>query len=145
MDFFFSLVNDVDRTKEEIVIYSLFVGGWEKGRLYEQLKKAIKKALERGVKIKLVVDKKTLKESERTLREMDDWNIEIYARKTHVKAVMIDKDKIPYLGSLNPLSYWGKDDIMIRVEADPGSIIKGQIRKALEIIEPPKDEERVKF
>jgi len=145
LDFFSSLVNDIDRAKEEIIIYSPFVGGWEKEKLYEQLKKVIKKALERGVKIKLVVDKKTLKESERTLKEMDDLGIEIYARETHVKAVVIDKDRILYLGSLNPLSYWGKDDIMIRVEAGPGPIIKSQIKKALEIIEPPKDEERVKF
>ena len=94
--------------------------------------------MERVVKIKLVVDKKALKGSEGTLKEMDDWNIEIYARETHVKAVVIDKDEILYFGSLNPLSCWGKDYIMIRVVAGLGPIIKGQIRKVLEIIEPPK-------
>ncbi len=146
LDFFSSLINDIDKAKEEIIIYSPFVGGWEKEKtLYEQLKKAVKKALERGIKIKLVVDKKTLEEAKRALKEMDDLGIEIYARETHVKAVVIDEDKILYLGSLNPLSYWGKDDIMIRVEAGPGPIVKAQIKKALEIIEPPKDEERVKF
>jgi len=50
LDFFFSLVNDVDRTKEEIIIYSSFVGGWEEERLYEQLKKVIKKSFGKSCK-----------------------------------------------------------------------------------------------
>ncbi len=144
LDFFASLVNDINEAKKEIIIYSPFVSGWEQqAAVYKQLESSIREAVKRGVNIKLIVDEKARKESEKTLKNLQNLGIEIYVRATHVKAVVIDGDRILYLGSLNPLSYWGKDDIMIRVEAGPGPIIKREIRSALEIIGPPKDEEKV--
>ncbi|MGQ4894058.1 MAG: phospholipase D-like domain-containing protein [Candidatus Njordarchaeia archaeon] len=142
LEFFSEFIKDVRNAKEEILIYSPFIGFYGKAELtYSQVKTALKEAIKRRVKIKLIIDKKTTKDSKNELKDLQSIGIEIYVRETHIKAVVIDKDKILYLGSLNPLSYWGKEDIMLRVSGGP--IVRKEIRKALEKIKLPRDEERL--
>ena len=140
LEFFSEFINDIKKSEKEILIFSPFIGSWGKAQTtYKQVIKALKDALKKGDKVKVVIDKKTIKEPK--IKELHEMGVEIYARETHVKVVVIDGDKIMYLGSLNPLSYWGKDDIMIRVEGGP--IVRREIRKALDKIRPPEEEERL--
>ena len=142
IEFFSEFINDIKNAKEEILIYSPFIGFYGKAELtYSQVKRELKNAIDREVKVKLIVDKKTVEKAKEELKNLSNMGIEIYARDMHVKAVVIDKDKVLYLGSLNPLSYWGKDDIMLRVTGGP--LVRREIKKALEKIKLPREEEKI--
>lgn len=63
--------------------------------------------------MKLVVNEKMAKEKkDDELKNLHDIGVEIYTRETHVKLVSIDEGEILYFGSMNPLSYWGKDETL---------------------------------
>lgn len=139
-DFYSVVRDDLKNAKEEVLIFSPFVKSYLKDS--KMLLDIFKELGDRGVKVKIVVKPDI---DSRDLYALKNAGAEVYARDTHVKAVIIDNHKVVYVGSLNILSSYGKEDVMIRISGLTGKIIPKILSKKLfEEIKPPRESEVIK-
>ena len=135
-----AIESDIRNAENSVLIFSPFVDI----RLpsTKKILNEIKDAVSRGVNVKIVVKPNI---HPKALKELKDTNAEVYARDTHAKAVIIDEYKVLYLGSLNVLASYGKEDIMIRVSGLTGRSIIPKIlsKKLYEELRAPTAEERI--
>ena len=137
-DFFSKFREDLKGARKEVIIFSPYIEPKSDG--YKWLIKDIKDAAMRGVNIKVVAREGIDKEK---VKELIQSGVTIYTRKTHVKAAIID-EKIIYIGSLNMLSSWLHEDIMVRITGITGKIIPKIVSKSLfEKISIPSEKEKL--
>jgi len=130
--------NDLKEANKEVIIYCPYVEPGSFG--YKALINGLKKAAKRNVDVKIVVREDI---DRKKVEELINSGIKIYGRKTHVKAAIIDNKTI-YIGSLNMLSSWMTEDVMIRISGTKGKKILEKLSKKLfETIKPPSEEERI--
>ena len=131
--------SDIREAENNILIFSPFVDI----RL-ERTKKILnelKGAIDRGVKVKVVI-KHGLHPS--SLKALRNAGVEVYTRDIHAKAVIIDDYKVIYIGSSNILASYGKEDVMLRITGLMGEMIPKILSKKLfEKIKSPKEEEKI--
>jgi len=135
-----AIESDIGSAEKSVLIFSPFVN--VELPPTRKILNAIKDAVSRGVNVKIVVKPKT---HPKALQVLKDTQAEVYARDSHVKAVIIDEYKVLYIGSLNVLSSYGKEDIMIRVSGLTRMSIIPKIlsKKLFEELRPSTEEERV--
>jgi len=140
-EFFQSLEEDLSKAEKEVIIFSPYVK--EPGKRdpkYFQVFGKLLNIAEKGVKVKIVI--KPGQEKNLTREDKENFKkgrIEVWARDTHAKAVLID-GKILYLGSLNVLSYWEKEDIMVKLsglEWGPGILPRLFTSRTMNKLRPP--------
>lgn len=130
--------NDLKGASKEVIIYCPYVEPGSPG--YRALINDLKEAVTRNVDVKVVVREDI---DRKKVEELINSGIKVYRRKTHVKAAIIDNKTI-YIGSLNMLSSWLVEDVMIRISGITGKIIPKILSKKLfEEIKPPSEEERI--
>ena len=124
--------SDIRNAEKSVLIFSPFVN--VELPPTRKILNAIKDAVSRGVSVKIVVKPKT---HPKALQVLKDTQAEVYARDSHVKAVIIDE--------YNVLASYGKEDIMIRVSGLTRMSIIPKIlsKKLFEELRPPTEEERI--
>lgn len=138
-DFYSVIKDDLKDAKKSLLIFSPFVD--IRRDHTRKFLSAIKDAVNRGISVKVVVKPDVHPKALKALREV---GAEIYKRDTHVKVVIIDDYKVVYIGSLNVLASYGKEDVMLRITGLTGKIIPKILSKKLfKEIKTLREEEKI--
>ncbi len=118
--FYHYFLQDLKEAKEQVIIFSPFLG-WTRTN---ELLPVLKDQINRGLQIDAIYSAKRTSDSDKARKDYADLvrllqNAQVtvhYRTEMHEKFVLIDKDII-YIGSLNVLSHAGTTDYMYRMRS----------------------------